>query len=213
MEHIGSARPTPYGGVQMQADDSFPTYGILIFMKKYIVPLVLAFIGLNFLASSSFSIGKFLGFALLGWSGWMFLTSARAAGKDAKQDPMRERLAAFNYNHFYKGSGIGLDSTSREIHLISEEEYKVYPFSNIRNWETNIMTGGLTRSAPTLTTAIAASAENHRQQKENAANTGLFLQVRDVDHPKWHIKFPPKDLQRQLDRWMEILRQEVNEAV
>jgi hypothetical protein len=181
-------------------------------MKKYLLPGIISFIALNTLATFSSALSKLFGFALLLWAGWLLIKIMKEGSAATKSNPLRDRIAGFNYNHFYENSGIGIDSSAKEIHLISKGEYKVYPFEKIRNWETNIVTGGLTRSAPSLTSAMAATADNLRQQRENKANTGLFLQVKDVDHPKWHIEFPVKDIQRQLERWMEILRQEVNES-
>ena len=181
-------------------------------MKKYLFPGIIAFIGLNTLASFSSAMSQLFGFGFLLWAGWLVVKAMKEGRATTKTNPLKDRISSFNYNHFYDNSGIGIDSSAKEIHLISRGEYKVYPFSKIRNWETNIATGGLTRSAPSLTSAMAATADNLRQQRENKLNTGLFLEIKDVDYPKWRIAFPPKDIGRQLERWMEILRQEVNES-
>jgi len=38
------------------------------------------------------------------------------------------------------------------------------------------------------------------------------VQVKDVDHPEWQIRFPyNKDLKKNLLRWMEIFEQKVNQ--
>jgi hypothetical protein len=41
-----------------------------------------------------------------------------------------------------------------------------------------------------------------------AARSGFFVEVRDIDHPRWRIAM--KD-EAQQARWMEILRQEIKE--
>jgi hypothetical protein len=41
-----------------------------------------------------------------------------------------------------------------------------------------------------------------------AANTGFFVAVRDVDNPIWRVEMT--DAGREA-RWMEILRQEINQ--
>jgi hypothetical protein len=170
-------------------------------MKNYFFIALIAFVGVITLP---------FGLPLIALAGWLYLRARKSSGGAAATNDLKQRISNFTYNHFHKGSGIGVDSSNQEVHLISSGEYKVYPFSKIRDWETNITTGGLTTYAPTATSALAATADNFRQQRENRANTGLFLNMKDVDHPRWHIEFDPKDVQRQLERWMEILRQEIN---
>ena len=181
-------------------------------MKKFLFPALLAFIGLNTVASFSSTVAGLFGYALLAWAAWLLVKALRGSGAAKADNSLKDQLSGFHYRHFHAKTGIALDSAKQEIHLVSDGAYKVYPFSKIRSWETNIATGGMIRTSPNLTASMVAAAENVRQQRENRANTGLFLQVKDVDYPKWHIEFPPKDLQRQLERWMEILRQEVNES-
>ena len=40
------------------------------------------------------------------------------------------------------------------------------------------------------------------------AKTGLFLSVRDIENPEWHMKWRDKYI---LKKWYEILQQEINE--
>lgn len=152
------------------------------------------------------------GVPLIALAAWLYFKKNKSEASLSATSDLKQLISGFNYNHLYKNSGIAIDSFKREIHLISAGEHKVYPFSKIRDWETNIASGGLTRYAPTAAYAVLATADNLRQQRENKANTGLFVNMKDVDHPKWHIEFDPKDVQRELERWMEILRQEVNDS-
>lgn len=43
-------------------------------------------------------------------------------------------------------------------------------------------------------------------------NTGLWLTVKDIEWPKWFVKFEyDKNTEIELTRWMEILQQNINE--
>lgn len=65
--------------------------------------------------------------------------------------------------------------------LLADGFWKIYLFSDVREWETR---NGLGK------------------------NSGLYVSVKDVDHPKWRIEMKDDGIQA---RWMEILRQEINE--
>lgn len=181
-------------------------------MKNYFIAALIAIVGVNILTTSSSPFSSMFGLGLLAWAAWLALKTIKKGRGSAESHPLQDKIAAFNYSHFHADSGIAVDPAKRELHLLSKGEHKIYPFSMIRKWETNIMTGGMTRYAPNMTAGLVATAENARQRRENMANTGLFVDVKDVDHPRWHIEFHPKDVQRQLERWMEILRQELNES-
>ena len=49
---------------------------------------------------------------------------------------------------------------------------------------------------------------NGVEGKRAAANSGLFISVRDIENPEWHVKFRDKSI---LNKWYEILQQEINE--
>lgn len=181
-------------------------------MKKYLFAALVAFVALNILGSFTSAFSTLLGFALLAWAAWLVIRAMKGGGGAKAENSLKDQLSGFNYHHLHGKTGIAVDSAKQELHLAAGGAYKVYPFSKIRSWETNIASGGMVTYAPNFTSGIAATAGNLRQQRENRENTGLFLEVKDVDHPKWHIEFPPKDIKRQLERWMEILRQEVNES-
>lgn len=176
-------------------------------MKNHIKALIAAVIGFNIFSAFHNSPAQLLGVGLLGWAAWLFIKAIKGSATSAASDSLKDQIAGFNYTHFHDKSGIAVDPAKRELHLISNGEYKIYPFEKIRSWETNISSGGLI-----MAPGLIALAENRRREKANKDETGLFLAVKDVDHPKWHIEFPPKDVKRQLERWMEILRQELNEA-
>ena len=50
---------------------------------------------------------------------------------------------------------------------------------------------------------------NMVEMNRAAQNTGLFLMVKDIENPEWHIKITDKNV---LSQWYEILQQELNEG-
>jgi Domain of unknown function (DUF4755) len=111
----------------------------------------------------------------------------------------------FEFHHSHKGTGIALDRKTEKIVLMEAGRQKEYAFSAVRNWETNISTGG-----GVIGGGLVGVAANRGAQAQNQANTGLFIEMKDIDNPKWHITFGPSDLKKELPRWMEILRQSIN---
>lgn len=118
-----------------------------------------------------------------------------------------DATASLPYRHFHGGSGIGIDPQKREVHLYSQPHYRVYPYSSIRRWERNlvdagtVVNGGAQGLALNLQGAIKAAGE-----------TGFYVDVKDVDHPRWRIAFSQSQLKKELPRWMEIFNQQINES-
>jgi hypothetical protein len=107
------------------------------------------------------------------------------------------------------GWGIAVNGRTQQLALISGGNSKVYGFSDVRKWEASFERPGHVSNAVNIASALAADAANLRMQREAKANTGLFITVRDVDHPIWRIPLLDKTQQ---NRWMEILRQTINNA-
>lgn len=121
----------------------------------------------------------------------------------------REALAAsegLRFKHFWGGTGIALDLERRELILLAGRHWKRHPMGQVRTWERRVQTGGLVYG-----TGLAVVAANVTAAANNKAATGLFIEVRDHEHPKWRVAFPPHRVDRELSRWMELLRQAVNE--
>ena len=117
----------------------------------------------------------------------------------------RQAMLALPYKHFAGKSGIAIDPVGRVVHLAADGVYKRYGFGDIRTWSTNMHTGGLY-----MTGGLAGVAANLATQRQNAENSGLFVEVKDIDYPLWKIRFAEKnvkDFEMQLARWSEILRQ------
>ena len=113
---------------------------------------------------------------------------------------------ALPYKNFYGDTGIALDVDKRELHLYQKPHYVVYPLDKIRSWSTNVQTGGNVYG-----TGLAVAAGNIGTAIANNKATGLFIEAKDIDHPKWRIVFSGRGRDREMARWMEILNQHVNE--
>lgn len=123
------------------------------------------------------------------------------------------------YKHWWDHTAIAIDGLSKKIYLFNNGASKIYDFSDVREWRTNISTGGNIVGGMVMTGGLAGSmqnmrvlAENKRIKNENEAKSGLFLSVKDIDHALWHIKFKSDEsIERELAKWMEILTQFLNE--
>ena len=122
-------------------------------------------------------------------------------------------LPECKYKHGKGYYGIALDEAKRNLHLFDNGFSKIYPFSDIREWKTNISTGGkfITGNIASIDLSHLGRA-NRRQEKDNQEETGLFISVRDIDRPVWRIRFTD-DIEGEAKfhaRWMEIFKQVVN---
>ncbi|WP_426195766.1 DUF4755 domain-containing protein [Massilia sp. DWR3-1-1] len=156
-----------------------------------------------------------VGLLMLAGAAWAWWRAGRQPSPK-HVDPVKDVqavIAPLQYQSFYKNTAIGIDPAQRIVHLYQNKQYRAYAFSDIRSWNTNIQTGGkFIGGGGDLGTALAMTSANIRASKANAANTGLFIEVRDIDFPTWKIDFPEKGMQQSHARWMEILRQHINES-
>ena len=118
-----------------------------------------------------------------------------------------EALKALPYKHFYDGSGIGVDPKAQQIHLYMKPNYKVYPFSDVREWETKSVTGGVFVGG-----GMAGAAATISQGLKAVKESGLFINVRDIETPRWRIAFNKRKEDQEHAKWMEILRQSINNS-
>ena len=155
------------------------------------------------------------GVLLMAFAGWLWFKDDTAAPKaEAKAElDYRAIIEPLKFKHIGKHNGIGLDPDNKVLHLYQNKQYRAYPFGEIRNWSANIQSGGeMVGGHGNLAAALSVTAANTRNSRANAAATGFFVEVRDIDFPKWKIDFPPKGQQQSHDRWMETFRQYVNES-
>lgn len=125
------------------------------------------------------------------------------------------------FNHFENNSVIMLHSDKSEILLANPQGVvKTYPYSAIREWEIRAETAGEQSSVMVTGTSGAAAAQgammgisaamaNSKAQAQAAANTGLYISVKDIDYPEWRISMASQSDRK---RWFEILNQAINEG-
>jgi hypothetical protein len=132
-----------------------------------------------------------------------------------KMDSWLSTVASFDFKYAFDGTGIAVLKSKQVVCLAQKVNGRVlskeYPFTDIRSWETEIA-GQAFVAGPTYKQQVGVHMFNQVQ----AEKTGLSLSVKDVEFPNWFIKFGNnialgKNTKRELDRWMEILRQTVNE--
>ncbi|MBP6277871.1 MAG: DUF4755 domain-containing protein, partial [Limnohabitans sp.] len=136
-----------------------------------------------------------------------------------EKDECMEEMSGCSHKHYYDGTAIGINGSLRKIYLRQNGLVKTYRFDDVRKWNTNLSSGGAVVGGIMVAGGLAASvnnmqihAANKRAEKENKDNSGLFLNIKDIDHPLWHIKFNyDNNLQIELAKWMEILTQFLNE--
>jgi hypothetical protein len=147
-------------------------------------------------------LGLLIAFAPLGLRMWARQArKARWAGAHAGM-LSEVGIAAGDYEH-------GEDDTGIALKLLHAGQWRTYPFSDVRGWTTSLVRPGqVGMVGGNLASSVAAMGAEARAKHDAAADTGLFVEVRDVDRPKWRIAMADG---REQARWMEILRQEINE--
>jgi hypothetical protein len=106
------------------------------------------------------------------------------------------------YVYSNSSGGIALNPDTKQIALAKGRLRKTYSFADIREWEASQITPGMTAFG-----GMAGTTQNLRAMAVAKAGSGFFVTVRDIDNPKWQIPMPEKEQHR----WMEIMRQTVNE--
>lgn len=108
------------------------------------------------------------------------------------------------------GTGIAISPDRRVLKLKKGRASKEYAFSDVRAWEGTLQSGGMAvHGGSGFTGATNVAAANLGQTLANRRASGLFVQVRDIDNPEWRVAMLDK---REQAKWMEILRQYINEA-
>ena len=115
---------------------------------------------------------------------------------------------AVDYQHWEPNSGIAINRKTKMVGLCQTGRWMIYHYPSIRSWErvsasagrTPAYTGSVVGQAAALSDAIGS-------QRRAAGQSGLFVEVADVESPRWHVMMSDPNTQA---RWVEILRQEVN---
>lgn len=103
---------------------------------------------------------------------------------------------------------IVLNQAGRTLTLSADGHCRSYPWHDVRGWESVKERAGQTVGVGVQGSLAAAGANVAAIRQANAA-TGFFVTVRDIEHPKWRIAMQSEKEQA---RWMEILRQSINES-
>ncbi|MBZ2679327.1 hypothetical protein IPR78_19700 [Xanthomonas perforans] len=90
----------------------------------------------------------------------------------------------YQRGHFHKGTAVALSTARSSIRLKAGRASKTYSFTDVRSWEKHW----------------------HNYNREGT----LTLNVRDIDHPVWTIKFGNET---EMNRWYELVSQAVNEKL
>lgn len=138
-----------------------------------------------------------------------------------------------DYKYLGEGYGIAVDLAKQRLILRGDSTYKKvaveYPFSDVREWGYE-MPGyspesitrvygnpGVGVTAGAMAANIGTARRNKAKRTEAMENTGLWVKVKDIENPKWFVRFKSanlhdKDTEIELVRWMEILNQCINEG-
>lgn len=161
------------------------------------------------------------------WDPIFFISAMLCATALGKYVVRKNNDATFNYLnenndgiylHKFNDCEIRLDTNKQEVFLKNSEGANTYSFEEIKEWSYNITYGGEVAG-----TGLSSIRENGKTLSQNIADTGLFIRVKDVRKPEWHIQFYPRndsfnsrkginDLKAQLNQWMEIFDQNLNAA-
>lgn len=136
--------------------------------------------------------------------------------------------AACAYTYAYDGCGIAVDDRASQIHLTARMEGKMvsksYGFDAVREWgfeipqaqqveAREVFGGGVRGGMYNTQQAMEAAMVNSVKLGQARETTGLWLHLRDIDYPRWFIKFETNNrTATTLRRWMEILAQTINEG-
>lgn len=155
--------------------------------------------------------------------GVVIFVQAKNYAVSESQTPYSEsrpsRANDWDYTHSCRGTAIGLSRSRRQVLLKSVFPggvvTRTYDFDQVREWRINSpLDNGSYGSDGSLNSSLLALGQFvHRRQKNEAA-TGLFLRIRDIEHPEWQIRFESgKARSHELIKWTEILTQEISESL
>lgn len=139
-----------------------------------------------------------------------FWMKSAGVGRKAFEQFVRQHLKKVDYSEWFDGSGIAIDVTNRKIVLARKKLQKIYDFAEIRAWRSSFHSGGTTQlfghAGPAV--QMQAGIANLGVLAGNYMESGLFLRVKDIEHPEWQITGISE---QQAVRWFEILEQHLND--
>lgn len=169
-------------------------------MKRIILGVVLLWASSFYFFSRVIPISPLLVLGGLALIVWGIVSLSLRSKKSAANNAV---FAGAAYSFTDKDTGIGIYPDKRTVLLMQGKNRKEYGFADVRGWETNLQTGG-----NVVGQGVQVASHNLRTALENKKASGLFVKVRDIDHPEWRINMLKTEDQK---RWMEIMRQLINE--
>lgn len=152
----------------------------------------------------------FLSFGLILWFLASRIRSART-GADTLKAAACEAVGVSvdsKFAHAERNTAIVLNSQTRRIAVSAGGESKIYDYNDVRDWEVRKVSRAGGAVGYGVVGTIGAGSQNIAASMEADRQTGLFLMMRDIDHPQWRISMFGSDDRA---RWAEILRQELDE--
>ena len=168
--------------------------------------LFILFYGLHYLRMDFWQI---LIFSAISMALTYFAFFKKASSMVQKEGKLSEsEVQSYDYYHEYDGTAIGINKSESSIYLKNGKAKKTYSFKEVRNWESSIQSNEVYRGY-----GMAGVAASLSVAANNKKNTGLFIDTRDIDNPKWTIRFKiDRNIEQSMARWTEILRQSINES-
>lgn len=114
----------------------------------------------------------------------------------------------------------GANANTRTIKLQSDGHEKTYSFDDIKSWRCKLPSA-LEMVGSDATGLIQSLFINQGARNRALEQSGFFIKVSDIQFPEWRVKFYPtegwyhepegyRNMEMQMDRWMEVFDQVVN---
>ena len=135
-----------------------------------------------------------------------FIKSRIPKYSPAKMEEWRKTIPAqFQYPYYLDGTGYAIDINDKSIYLQDGNNHKIYNISQIRDVSWSISGHeSMYYTGTSVGVGINVGLQNRANKKHAYKDSGIFITVADIDHPKWQIRFSDEKL---LNRNMEILTQ------
>lgn len=131
--------------------------------------------------------------------------------QDNKGKTAFEKMASeigANRSWWGNANGIALSSNKSKILFAKDGVVKTYDFDQVRSWESRIDSTRIQGNASPDNAGFDLAQAKLAAVAQRHANTGMFISVKDIENPVWHIKMMKE---ADLAKWFEILTQEINE--
>lgn len=151
----------------------------------------------------------------VGWApaaGLVWFAMERSKRRQAAHKKMLDEVGVApgrGFDHSEDGTGIAINRDHGVIGVLNGGTFRAYGYEKLREWTIRDERAGRVTPAFGVANGVMAAGANARMARDARANTGLFLTFRDLDSPTWRVAM--KDPATRA-RWMELLRQEVNEG-